>query len=236
MGQKKLTILRAHCNRCGGDRRQEVLHLQKVTWAEEIEDRFSIDGGDSYELLKCCGCELISLRHSSWFSEDADDEGRPIVSIERYPPETHRTEPMWVADLVMQLPINNCFLSDLLKEIYVALRSKSLRLAVMGKRALLEQVMIDKIKDQGSFNRNLDEFQRAGHVSESQRSALEPVIDAGHAAMHRGFKPTASDVGILMDVAESIIESVYFNDHRSQEILIRNNPQPDHFIMWAEGG
>lgn len=213
-----MDIVKAYCNRCGGERRHELLYSETTTWEDEIDDHFSVDGGDKFDLIKCCGCELVALRRSSWFSEETEPDGTPIIKVEQFPPETYRAEPKWITDLIWSMPIDDNFVGEFIKEIYIALRNKSLRLAVMGIRALLEQVMIDKVGDKGTFKKNLDAFQNAGHISKSQRDALDPVIEAGHAAMHRRFKPTARDVGTLMDVTESIVESIYINDHRSRQI------------------
>ena len=214
-------IVKVYCNKCCGERRHEVLHHETVTWEDVVEDRYSIDGGDAYDLVKCCGCENVALRHQSWFSEDTDEQGHPNVTTNLYPPETYRIEPRWLSDLFWSMPIDNDFIGDFIKEIYVSLRNQSLRLAVMGIRALLEQIMIDKVGDQGTFKANLDAFEKSGFVSRSQRSVLEPVLEAGHATMHRAFKPTKSDVSTLMDITESIIESIYVNDHRASELSKR---------------
>ena len=95
----------------------------------------------------------------------------------------------------------------------------------MGIRALLEQVMIDKVGDHGSFKNNLDEFQGQGFVSISQRQVLEPVLEAGHATMHRSFTPESKDVGLLMDIAESVIESIYVNEYRAKGITKKIPPR-----------
>jgi hypothetical protein len=214
-------IIQVHCNKCGGERRHEVLHHESVTWEDVIDDRYKIDGGNAYDLVKCCGCENVALRHQTWFSEDMDEQGRPNVKTVLYPPESYRPEPRWLTELIWALPIDNNFVSEFIQEIYVALRNKSLRLAVMGIRALLEQIMIDKIGDKGSFKKNLDAFEVDGFVSHGQRMVLEPVLEAGHAAMHRAFRPTSMDAGHLMDITESIIESIYVNAHRASELSKR---------------
>lgn len=211
-------VIKVHCNKCSGERRHEILHHELVNWDELVDNRYSIDGGDIYDLVKCCGCENVALRHQKWFSEDTDEQGRPNITTVLYPPESYRPEPRWLKDLFWSVPIDNNFIGDFIKEIYIALRNQSLRLAVMGIRALLEQIMIDKIGDQGTFKGNLNAFEAKGFVSRSQRTVLEPVIEAGHATMHRAFKPTTADVGRLIDITESIIESIYINEHRASEL------------------
>jgi hypothetical protein len=207
-------IIKAYCNKCCDDRRQEVLHTEKTNWDEEVDHDFSIHGSDTYVMIKCCGCENVALRHTSWFSEHTDEHGRPIEEIIYYPPATFRKEPRWISELMW----GNDFITDLLKEIYVSLRNDSSRLAVMGIRALLEQVMVDKVGDQGTFKQNLDKFESEGFVSKSQRTVLEPVLEAGHATIHRSFKPSKRDLVSLIDVAENIIESIYVNETRVAEI------------------
>ena len=163
----------------------------------------------------------MALRHKSWFSEDMDERGQPIEDITYYPPITFRREPIWISELVWGFPIDNNFILDLLKEIYVALRNDSIRLAVMGIRALLEQVMVDKVDDQGTFKKNLEKFENEGFISKSQRTVLEPVLEAGHATIHRAFKPSRDDLVSSMDVTENIIESIYINEKRVLEIKKR---------------
>jgi len=52
----------------------------------------------------------------------------------------------------------------------------------MGLRAALEQVMIIKVGDQGSFAKNLEAFCDKGGASRVERDAISAVLDAGHAS------------------------------------------------------
>lgn len=216
---------KAYCNKCCGDRLHTVLHTERVEWEEEVDTDVFFSGCDKYELIKCCGCENIALRHKAWNSEEIDERGNPAVTTTYYPPQTYRSEPKWISQLFWALPINNNFVSDLIKEIYIALRNGSLRLAVMGIRALIEQTMIDKVGDHGSFKKNLDAFQDKGFVSSTQRKILEPVLEAGHATMHRSFQPTKYDIGVLMDLTEHIVEAIYVNEQRAAQVSKRIPPR-----------
>ena len=216
-------ITKGYCNRCCGERSHDVLHEESTTWSEDVygDGACVFAGEDNYELIKCRGCENVELRHTSWDNAHTDENGVPITIKNLYPPETFRSEPRWLHELIWSLPIDNNFVNDFIKEIYIALRNKSLRLAVMGIRALLEQVMIDKVGDMGSFKNHLDAFENQGFVSHSQRTILEPVLEAGHATMHRSFKPTQTDIANLMDITENIIESIYINEERASRLAKR---------------
>ena len=207
---------RVHCNRCGGQRRHELLHKEEFEWEEDIGDGMIISGANIYELLKCRGCDHVVVRHKSWFSEDFDpDSGQPVVNTILYPPATYRKQPDWLTELLF-VSLFDDSIQSLVEEIYIALQNDAPRLATMGIRALLEKIMIDKVGDKGNFRSNLDAFQGAGFISESQREVIEPVLDAGHATIHRGFKPNKKDVGLLMDITESVIESIYINAYRAK--------------------
>lgn len=156
--------------------------------------------------MKCCGCDAIKLRHTSWFSED---EGS---SVAYFPPAVSRRHPSWFDELVSELPPQEEFVATLLNEIYVALHNNLLSLATMGVRALLEKVMIAQVGDLGSFAAHVRKFEDLGHVSPLQRARLDAILEAGHAAMHRMYAPSEEDVVVVLDIAESIIASIYVHD------------------------
>jgi hypothetical protein len=66
-------------------------------------------------------------------------------------------------------------------EIYKAPGGGHHRLAAMGIRALLEQVMVIKVCDHGYFGENLGAFCEKGFILRIQRDVLSTVLDLGHA-------------------------------------------------------
>ena len=88
----------------------------------------------------------------------------------------------------------------------------------MGIRALLEKVMIEKCGDNGSFWENVKEFEKQGYVSRIQRERLETILEAGHAAIHRLYKPSKDDLVTLVDIAESLVESIYIHGSKIEKL------------------
>jgi hypothetical protein len=215
-----------HCNRCNGKRKHDVLYQDKINYSEKIDEKYSIGGSDSYEVLKCCGCESVQFRHKSWFSENVDPEtGEPKVVVRCYPPPLFRKEPEWLYAIAVSdkevfytaLALDEKIIK-LFTEIYIALQNDAPQLAVLGIRALLESIMIDKIGDKGSFEDNIEAFEKEGYISPKQKDVLKPIIEAGHAAMHRGYRPKRIEVARIMDVTENIIETIYINENRISKI------------------
>lgn len=127
--------------------------------------------------------------------------------------------------LWLELPSEEEFVNSLLDEIYSALQNNQRRLAAMGIRALLEQIMIAKVGDHRSFAKNLKEFEAAGYVSSKQKERLDTILEAGHATIHRSFRPSKNDLIALVDIAESVIETTYLHDSKVQELRKRIPPR-----------
>lgn len=96
----------------------------------------------------------------------------------------------------------------LIEEIDVGLRAGLLSLPLMGIRALLEHLMLERIEDQGSFGKNLKAFSVGGFVSEKHAEVLHKVIDAGSAVIHRGHAPTPHHVRTCLDATQQLLHQL----------------------------
>ena len=213
--------LKAQCNKCLGETNHLLLHEEDQPWEEEGDGVRSsgYHGSDTFKLVKCCGCDSVKLMHTSWFSEYCDEYDSPIIDTNYYPPVISRAEPQWVSSLGgFCSPEHEKYLLELLREIYSALHNDSRRLAVMGIRALLEYIMIAKVDDQGTFKKNLDLFQKKGYLSEKQRKIIEPIFEAGHAAIHRAYHPSSEDVLTIIEVTESLVETIYVHPEKASKL------------------
>ena len=90
-------IIKAHCNKCRGTKNSWVRSEHTVNGCDG-----PVSWSDSYEVLQCCGCDTLSVRHEYWFSEwdEVHDEfGQPVlrrgIKETYYPSPTVRTKPNW---------------------------------------------------------------------------------------------------------------------------------------------
>jgi len=191
---------------CQGERNHEVLFTEKTRWANEEQ---GFVGSDEYKMLKCCGCDSVILRHVSWFSED------PGPSVTFYPPAAPRKEPRWLFNMSGK---NAGFARALLREMYVGLQNGMKMIVPMGARALMEAVMIDSVGDKGSFGKNLAAFAEQEYISDKQRVILDALLEAGHAAMHRAYRPSDEDLATCLDIAENVLQTVYVHPDKAAEL------------------
>lgn len=175
------------------------------------EDRIT-----TYAMLECSGCHSVCLGEQVRFIPDGD------VEHSHYPSPVSRKQPDWLLSLILG---GNATLGALLHEIYQAVYGGQFRLAAMGIRALLEQVMAAHVGD-GSFDEQLDAFQKAGYVSNIQRETLHSTIQVGHAAMHRAYKPTEEDIKVALDIVEGVMAPLYAHQKRAEQMVDRVPPRP----------
>jgi hypothetical protein len=96
----------------------------------------------------------------------------------------------------------------------------------MGIRAILENVMVAEVGDQGSFAANLEAFSEGAYISLVQRDAMAEILDAGHAAMHRGYKPSVTDLNTALDIAEGIVLAIYVHTEKAKDVASRVPARP----------
>jgi hypothetical protein len=174
----------------------------------------------THRLLKCAGCGEVCLAEN-WINPDGHEN-----PVRYYPSPVSRKVPEWLSRSgVRSLETFGKMLRELFEEIYVAIHGGQYRLAAIGIRALLEQVMIEKVGDHGTFERNLDEFQKGGYLSGLQRDAVRTTLDVGDAAMHRGFKPTESDLNLALDIIEGVFAPIFNHESEAQWLAARIPPR-----------
>jgi hypothetical protein len=199
-------IIRAHCNDCG----QQTRHGVRATYAACLEDYVEEIGTEAeerrtLEIIQCLGCEQLSIRAL------AEHEIYGTATPQFYPPRISRRSPRWRD----QLPNS---IQAMVSEVYKALQSGSPRLATIGARTLIDLVILDKIGDAGTFRDKLLKLEEAGYVGKKSAEFIATALDAGSAAAHRGVAPDALNLSRIMDIVESLLESVYVLDDAASEL------------------
>lgn len=220
MNKSPSQTVKEHCNKCLGWKNHVIVHAEVTNWSDVIDEEYghSIEGGDLWDLMRCLGCDSVKLKHRNWFSEETDERGNQVINTEYFPPTITRQKPQWRRQF---LPFNGYLnnYNGLCDEIYASLAMGSNRLATMGIRALAERLMIDQVGDKGRFDSNIQAFFDAGHVAPNQQLMFkDTLIEAGHAAMHRDFEPSANTVNTLLDIIEGIMHSIHYAPMLAEQV------------------
>ena len=217
--------IKAHCNTCGPNKNCTILHSKN----QKYED---LEYGDwsyiYYQIVQCDGCESIFMRKEYCDSEIKDERtNKPIIFVKQLPPIMKRKEPeilhSWFYNGHIDLserPYRNLF-----REIYIAMSNEALALAAMGIRSLIEGMMIKTVGDNGSFTKNMAQFESQGHISSNQRHSLSAILELGHATMHRNYTPTLDELHLALDVVENIYELIFFGDRIAKRVKTNIPPR-----------
>lgn len=201
--------VQAPCSSCI----RKTTHYILFEHASPDEDRIT-----THAVLECAGCHRICLGEQVCFLPDGD------IEHNYYPSPVSRKEPEWLLSMIVGLTENrriDAILAALLHEVYQAVHGGQHRLAAMGIRALLEQIMVSKVGDLGSFDKQMEAFAKAGYISLIQMDTMRATLEVGHAAMHRAYRPTEADVKIALDIVEGVMAPLYHHARKAEEMADR---------------
>ena len=219
---------KAHCNKCRGITNSWVRAEHVVNGNDSQALPEPVSWSNRYEVLQCCGCDTLSVRHEHWFSEwdelEHDEAGqlrmRPGIKETYYPSPTVRTIPAWSDSIPDEV------LRDVLDELYSALNIGLSVLASVGARTLLDRAGYLLIGDpKGGFEGKLSALVTGGFISSQEKETLDAVADAGNASAHRGYTPAPERLGHIVDIIENFLHRAFLLKTAAEEIRKSTPPR-----------
>lgn len=189
--------VRIYCNQCHNETLHKLLKEVCDKGTEQVDDYLDISWNIRHQMFECCGCKDVVLRRIHARSEWGEEP-----DVQYFPPLTSRIKPAWLYNLPSDI-------RRMLEEIYNSLNANNRALPLMGARAVLDMVMVEKIGDQGTFAQKLNSLESKGFISSKNKEILAIVLDAGSAATHRGFAPKLEQVSVVLDIVENLLQAVY---------------------------
>lgn len=194
MSEERVEI---HCNNCNGER-----------WHRPITATITKSGDDSdgyypptewwremTDVFACCGCDEITVRRRMEGSGYRDD-------VAYLPPRAFHQQPQWT----IHLPFAT---RDLLRSVYTVMSGNGSRLACMGIRTLLDDLILERVGDCGTFKEKLERMVSGGHLTPDDRRVLDAVLELGHAATHRSYKPPIEQLRDALIIVEGLLHRFY---------------------------
>ena len=214
----KEKIEKYFCNICKG----KTNHFIR----KEYESTRYNDDGDLWQtelmqIVECCGCDNLAFVKKSQFCEDVEYWVNPATGENElvprwvqsiFPPVTYRAPPTWLAGL------RDLTLRNIAWETYKSLETESHYLATFGSRTLIDRLIFLIVGEKDNFAKGLGALQAEGKISQQERDILEPVIQAGHAAAHRGWEPSKDQLNVILDTVESLIHRLLVLPSRSDRL------------------
>jgi hypothetical protein len=206
-------LVRLHCNHCHGKTWHKLLKQVHDRGSEPYDEQYAVWWDITHAMFECCGCKSVVMRRIHMFSEWDEPD------VRFFPPPVSRHKPKWFYDIPHEM-------RSLLEEIYNSLDANTTALPLMGARALLDMLIVDKVGDVGSFAQKLKDLESQGFISQKNREVLDAALDAGSAAAHRGYAAKLEDVQAVMDIVENLLQATYVLDKVAVKIKKSTPPRP----------
>lgn len=227
--ETKGKIVSIHCIECKRPTRHLVtVSLDKNGSDGDEEEGWSVDWSDRYQVIECQGCETVSFRHLSWFSEaqDYDDDGT-----------TERIYPLRNKDAVSARPYHN--VPSNLRRIYTELidcfNNDSPTLCAAGLRALVEGICAQQgivdgpvelpAKDGGTqvvrrdnLEGRIAGLQEKGLLTQPSAQTLHEHRYLGNSAVHELARPSTDELKLAIEIVEHVLEQLYELPEKAAEL------------------
>jgi hypothetical protein len=219
------------CVKCNGATKHQVLASIDVDGeAYDQSEAWSVNWVDHYQVIQCGGCESISFRHTSWFSEDADPMSGESGETERLYPkrglETLPTKPYY------NVPSN---LRRIYSELIDCFNNDSPTLCAAGLRAIVEGICAErgvldgpveqtlkdgskKIVRKDDLRGRISGLQEKGLLAQTSSDTLHEHRYLGNDAVHQLARPSTDELRLAIEIVEHTLEQLYELPEKAEEL------------------
>lgn len=228
---------KVYCAQCKWETNHLVLQSVDCDGSEVIGhydgDPETIDWSNNYQIIQCQGCDAISFRHVSWFSEYQGPLGlgewSDGLSTWLYPKRSDKTKP--IKDYY-NVPNT---LRRIYRETLECFNNDALTLCAAGLRAIIEGICADQkivdgpvqvIKRDGSTEtKRKDNLEgkiaglgEKGILTQKNATILHEHRFLGNEAIHKLSQPTPDELTIAMEIVEHILDALYEMPDKAEEL------------------
>lgn len=190
------------CNRCDNTTNHIVCSSVEFSWGND-----DIQGIDTYEIIRCSGCDSISFRIGSSNSDDYDIDEEGSYSH----PET---EEIYPSRLMGRSALKDIYsLPDKVRSIYrethLAMCTKLKILAGVGIRALVESVCLEESAKGANLEKKIEDLVKKEVLTKRNATVLHKTRLLGNQSAHEIQAASDSELDVAFDIVENLLESVY---------------------------
>ena len=202
MADDTATIVKMQCVECGGwPKNHRVVRDLSRSWCD---DDYGVEGGTSYQICQCQGCDHVGFREVSWSSDSIDEEsGDPIESVAIYP-EFEKTE--WKSIETRELPPA---VSGIYRETIAAFNAAAFTLAGGGLRAIVEAICLDQKVVGRNLQAKIDDLVAKNLLAGPQAALLHEERYIGNLALHELRPPSRQELSDGLRIVEGLLNTIY---------------------------
>ncbi|WP_186381671.1 DUF4145 domain-containing protein [Yersinia massiliensis] len=222
-------LIREICNRCNRETRHKVVTSYEKNGEEDCGGGYTIDWYNSFQIIQCQGCDDLSFRKESYFSEYvhaiSEDECVDGTEVTLYP---ERTEHMRVAKDFTNVPFQ---LKNIYKESIETFNNDSFILTAAGLRALIEGLCSyleildgpipsdnETVKRKSNLEGKIFGLSEKGHLTAAGAKFLHEHRFMGNDAVHSLKKPSREDLSVAIELLEHSLDAIFELPVKAEEL------------------
>jgi hypothetical protein len=163
--------------------------------------------GATFSIIRCCGCDSISFRQTSWTENDIDPATNKVEASETlYPSRTGGKTAIFDEITNPEIPT---LVLTIYQEVVRALNCGTPILAAVGLRAVIEAICKERKAKGRSLKEKIDDLATKGDLAKRQAEILHSHRFLGNTAAHEVTAPPAGDLLAAFDIAETMLKTIY---------------------------
>ncbi len=219
---------KAYCNTCKRQTNHQPLKELKSSVSDDV---FQISFWDSWEIIRCLGCEAVSFKHVSGNSHDRDEEsGEFLENVKYYP--IRKDGAIGIRDF-FNVPI---VVRSIFRETVDAYNYGLNILCAAGIRAVIEAIC----RQEGVGGGQVEEVRKGiritvtstklvgkinglyekGFLTLKQTKILHEHRYLGNSALHDNDAPSKKVLRTAIEIIENVLDSLYEIEEKA-DVLIR---------------
>lgn len=206
------SILKNYCNACDKQTNHSV--IAEHSWRSDPDD---YPYEEYHKLVKCLGCDNVSLRKEEHDIESAyqidDNDWEIPITIHVYPKKLQNHQDIEQDYLIPEL------VKNIYKEVILTLQEDAKILASLGLRACIEAICNHLEITGRNLEIRINRLVTLGFISKRDAELLHAIRFMGNDSAHEIKAPKESALKIALKIVEHLLQSVFILPERARGSL-----------------
>ncbi len=206
---------RLYCKECSGITLHSVVSSYDESGSEDCGGGNSVDWHCKNQTIQCLGCQTVSFRTVSTFSEDVEyDFDGP------YHPETIKYYPGRVQGVkTLESHLLPYTVQQIYKETVLSLENEQYILAGIGIRAIVETICKDLSAEGRDLYKKINTLKARSIVTQEGAETLHKLRVLGNSAAHEVKAHNSQQLELALQIIEHMLEGTYIIPSRVESVF-----------------
>lgn len=208
-----------YCKECSGITLHSVVCSFDETGSEDCGGGHSVDWNCRNQTIQCLGCETVSFRTVSTFSEDFEYDHDGV-----FHPETIKYYPGRVAGVKsLESHLLPYTIQQIYKETVLSLENDQFILAGIGIRAIVETICKDHEAKGRDLYQKINTLKEKSIVTQEGADTLQKLRVLGNSAAHEVKAHNSQQLELALQIIEHMLEGTYIIPARVESVFPKSD-------------